>query len=138
MSLRIGFNSKYFEEWQRGSLCEWLDFKVDEITQGRLEGRVFVRPDMLSPNGFMHGGSVVSIADTAAGFGALAHLPEGSKNFTTIELKTNFLSTTQGGWVFATAKAYHLGKKTQVWDVDVFNQDKKLMALFRCTQMILW
>jgi uncharacterized protein (TIGR00369 family) len=69
----------------------------------------------------------------------VANLPDGAQNFTTIELKSNFLGTAREGIVECEAKAVHLGRNTQVWDALVRHRDTgKLIATFRCTQMILW
>jgi uncharacterized protein (TIGR00369 family) len=82
---------------------------------------------------------VVTLADTACGYACVAHLPEGAASFTTIELKSNHLGTAREGTVVATATVVHLGKTTQVWDATVRNKASgKTMALFRCTQMLLY
>ena len=74
----------------------------------------------------MHAASVIALADTSAGYGCAASLPEGAKGFTTIELKANFLGT-----------AEHLGRITQVWSATVTDAAGKTLVLFRCTQMLL-
>jgi uncharacterized protein (TIGR00369 family) len=66
------------------------------------------------------------------------HLPEGMANFTTIELKTNFLGTAREGVVAVVARPVHQGATTQVWDAVVRRaSDDRTIALFRCTQMLL-
>ena len=93
----------------------------------------------LAPNGYLHAGSVITLADTACGYACVANLPQGAVNFTTIELKSNFLGTAREGVVACEAKAVHLGRNTQVWDALVTHVDTgKLIATFRCTQMVLW
>jgi uncharacterized protein (TIGR00369 family) len=93
----------------------------------------------MAPNGVLHAGSVVSLADTAAGYGCVANLPDGAKGFTTLEIKSNHLGTVREGVVSCVARAIHVGKSTQVWDAEVFdNTSGKRIALFRCTQMILY
>jgi len=79
------------------------------------------------------------IADTSCGYGCVALLPEGAKGFTTIELKSNFLGTAREGAIYCRATPVHLGRTTQVWDavVTIEGTEKKI-ALFRCTQMVLW
>lgn len=92
-----------------------------------------------APNGFLHAGSVVTLADTACGYGTVLNLPDGASGFTTIELKTNFFSSAMSGRILATAKPVHRGRTTQVWDAEVVSEDsRKRMALFRCTQSVLW
>jgi uncharacterized protein (TIGR00369 family) len=94
----------------------------------------------MAPNGFVHAASVIALVDSAAGYGCIASLPEGASGFTTIELKSNFLSTAKRGeTVTAEARLVHGGRMTQVWDAEAKNaQTGKTMAIFRCTQMILY
>ena len=81
---------------------------------------------------------VVALADTACGYGCIAHLPDGVANFTTVELKCNFLSTARDGTISCAARPVHLGGTTQVWDATVTRKaDSRTIALFRCTQMLL-
>jgi len=110
--------------------------KVDE--QG-VESRLPVRKALTAPNGFLHAASVVGLADTSAGYGCVRLLPEGAKGFTTVELKANFLGTALEGSIYCRATPVHLGRTTQVWDAVVTNEATGAkIALFRCTQMILW
>jgi uncharacterized protein (TIGR00369 family) len=93
----------------------------------------------MAPNGFLHAGSVVTLADSCSGYGCVNSLPQGAAGFTTIELKSNFLGTARAGRVECVAKLVHGGKTTQVWDATVVSvENGKTMALFRCTQMILY
>lgn len=96
-----------------------------------------VRPELLAPNGFLHAAAVVALADTSAGYGTRLLLPEGA-NFTTIELKTNHLGTAREGTITCEARSVHAGRTTQVWDAEVRTPDGRVMALFRCTQAVLY
>lgn len=101
--------------------------------------RCEIEPHHMAPNGFLHAGVVVSLADTAAGYGCLANSPETATGFTTIELKSNFTGTTLEGVVRAEASMVHGGRTTQVWDVVVTDESNgRMLALFRATQMILY
>ena len=70
---------------------------VTRIAEGRLDAELTIEPWMLAPNGYLHAASVLLLADTSAGYASFAHLPEKAKNFTTIELKSNFLGTDARG-----------------------------------------
>jgi uncharacterized protein (TIGR00369 family) len=110
--------------------------KVDETG---VESRLPVRKALMAPNGFLHAASVIALADTSAGYGCVRLLPEGAKGFTTIELKSNFLGTALEGVIYCRATPVHLGRTTQVWDAVVTNEATGArIALFRCTQMVLW
>lgn len=123
---------------QRGTLPELLGIEWPSIAQGRVEGRMAITPHHLAPNGFLHAASIITLADTACGYGCMASLPDGARNFTTIELKSNFVGTTRAGAILCTAQMVHGGRSTQLWDATVTNAETgKTIALFRCTQMIL-
>lgn len=121
------------------SLPGHLGIQITGVGEGSLSARLEVKPHLLAPNGFLHAGTVVTLADTAAGYGCVANLPEGANGFTTIELKSNHLGTVRDGAIAVAATVVHLGKTTQVWDAVVTNEaNGKTIALFRCTQMILY
>tara|TARA_B100000686_G_scaffold348877_1_gene440981 strand:- start:959 stop:1399 length:441 start_codon:yes stop_codon:yes gene_type:complete len=123
----------------KGTLFDTLDLKILAIEDRRIEFSMRVSSKHLAPNHFLHGGAIVSLADSACGIGAATHLPIGASSFTTIELKTNFLGTCTSGELRCIATPHHLGRRTQVWDANVTEQKgKNTIALFRCTQMILW
>ncbi len=122
-----------------GHLPGYLGIVVTHVLPGELRSELAVRPQLMAPNGFLHAATVVALADTSAGYGCIAHLPEGATGFTTLELKTNHTGTARDGLVTCVARAAHLGKSTQVWDAVVSAKDTgKTIALFRCTQMILY
>jgi len=121
-----------------GTFPDLLGIEVDLLEPGRVEMRLTVRPDHLAPNGYLHAGAVVGLADSACGFGCATSLPEGAVGFTTIELKTNFLGTARDGEIACAATLSHGGRTTQVWDAEVRNAAGKTLAMFRCTQLLLY
>jgi 1,4-dihydroxy-2-naphthoyl-CoA hydrolase len=137
-TLRPDVTPESLHERQRGRLPELLGFRAVAIEEGLLRAELDVRSNLLAPNGFLHAATVIGLADTACGYACFAHLPPTAKNFTTIELKSNFLGTAREGTLTAVATGVHLGRSTQVWDATVTGPDGKTIALFRCTQMILY
>ncbi|OGB26877.1 MAG: hypothetical protein A3I66_22150 [Burkholderiales bacterium RIFCSPLOWO2_02_FULL_57_36] len=127
------FNTK-----QIGTLPDLLGMEVLTVEANHLHARMTIKPHHLAPNGFLHAASVVMLADSSCGYGCIAHLPEGAQGFTTIELKSNHLGTARDGVIECHATPVHLGRTTQVWDATVTGPDGKTIALFRCTQMVLW
>ncbi len=127
-------------ERQAGKLPGILGFEWIEARKGFVRGRFTVAEHHMAPNGFLHAGSIVTLADSACGYGCVISLPEGGASFTTIELKSNFLGTAKLGEIVSTeARLVHGGRMTQVWDAEVKNETTaKTAALFRCTQMVLY
>lgn len=108
-------------------------------SQEELRSELQIRPYLIAPNGYLHAGAVVTLADTTAGYGCRICLPEKAAGFTTIELKSNHLSTAREGTIECVATPAHLGRTTQVWDAVVTHKESgKRIALFRCTQLILY
>jgi 1,4-dihydroxy-2-naphthoyl-CoA hydrolase len=131
-------DSTFFNRKSEGFLPGLMGIQILEVGQGRVRAELRIRKELHAPNGFLHAGTVVTLADTACGYGCVAHLPADAKGFTTIELKSNHLGTALEGVIEAEVKAIHLGRSTQVWDATVKHQGTgKTLALFRCTQMIL-
>lgn len=123
----------------KGYLPDLIGMELISVVPGKLSSRLKVRHDLMAPNGFLHAATIIGLADTTCGFGALAHLPEGAASFTTIELKTNFLSTTREGVIACEAKLEHSGQTLQVWGAEVTDEvGGQRIALFLCTQVILW
>ncbi len=114
-----------------------LGIEFEEPGEGHMRARLTIEEKHLAPNGYLHAGTVVGLADSTAGYGCILNLPEGAIGFTTVELKTNFLRSAQTGTIECEARLVHGGRTTQLWDATVTDPDGKTMALFRCTQLIL-
>ena len=113
--------------------------EITHLESGLVRARLAVRRELMASNGYLHAATVIALADTSCGFGTVAHLPEGASGFTTIELKCNFLGTVREGAIRSEARPVHAGRTTQVWDAEVFDEASgRRIALFRCTEMILY
>jgi len=122
-----------------GTLPGLIGVEILEAEKGRLTSRLELREELLAPNGYLHAATVIALADTSCGYGCFVNLPDEAEGFTTVELKSNFLGTKREGIIECEATLVHGGRATQVWDATVTdNESGKKLALFRCTQMILY
>lgn len=122
-----------------GKLPGYLGIVITQVDAAGVASELRVRSELMAPNGFLHAGSVVTLADTSCGYGCYANLPPGATGFTTVELKSNHLGTAREGTIACLATPVHLGRTTQVWDAIITHRESnKTIALFRCTQMILY
>mgnify|MGYP006292355719 CR=1 FL=1 len=138
-TLREGITPDILNRDSAPYLPGYLGIQMLQLSQGKMTSRMEVKQHHGAVNGFLHAGSVVTLADTTCGNATIAHLPAGAQSFTTVELKSNHLSTVREGVVACTATAQHLGKTTQVWDAVVTDEATgKKLALFRCRSLILW
>ena len=128
-----------FNQRSAGRLPGLLGLVVTEVTERGLRAELLLRDALLAPNGYLHAGTLVTLADTACGYGCMSRLPEGAGGFTTVELKSNHLGTALSGTLQCLATPAHLGRTTQVWDAVVTHRESgRSLVLFRCTQMILY
>lgn len=133
-----GMDAAAFTDFGAGHLPGLLGLQIVSVGRDRISGRIPVRPDLLAPNGFLHAGTVVSLADSLCGYGAVVNLPADATGFTTVELTSNFLGTLREGDLLGEATPVHVGKSTQVWDAQVRDEASgRRLAVFRCTQMVL-
>jgi uncharacterized protein (TIGR00369 family) len=110
---------------------------VTHAEPGLMRARMEAKPALIAPIGFLFAPAIITLADTLCAYGTT--LPAGATGFTTAELKCNFMSTVREGNVLCEAVRVHNGRTTQVWDATITAEaTAKLMALFRCTQIILW
>ena len=122
-----------------GHLPGLVGLRVLSVAPEGLESRLEIRKELLAPNGYLHAASVIALADTSCGYACVANLPKGASGFTTLELKANFFGTALEGSILCRATPVHLGRTTQIWEADVrLEGSGRKIALFRCTQMVLW
>ena len=115
----------------------YVGMVVTHAERGLMRARMEAKPELIAPIGFLFAPAIITMADTLCAYGTVP--PDGAQGFTTAELKCNFMSTVQEGGVLCEARLIHGGRTTQVWDATITAEATgKLMALFRCTQIILW
>ena len=123
----------------KGFFPELAGIEFTEVTKEEVIGEIKLRPELMAPNGFLHAGLVVTLADTVCAWGTRLNMNDQAKGLTPIELKTNFISTSKEGGIMSIATPLHVGRATQVWDAVVKSKTTgKVMAHFRNTQMILY
>ncbi len=128
-----------FNRLGQGHLPAHLGIVITRSDAEALQAELPVRAELMAPNGFLHAGSLVTLADTLAGYGCVRNLPAGATGFTTVELKSNHLGTVREGTVVCEARPVHLGRTTQVWDATVASRETgRTLVLFRCTQLLLY
>jgi 1,4-dihydroxy-2-naphthoyl-CoA hydrolase len=130
---------EYLNELMVGRLPGLIGVRVVEVAATCVVAELDVRPELLALNGYLHAATVIALADTACGLGCRVALPAGASGFTTLELKTSYLGTAREGTIRTRANLVHGGRSTQVWDATVTGgTDERPIALFRCTQLLLW
>lgn len=96
-----------------------------------------VTPGHLQPQGILHGGASVALAETVASVGANAALAEPGQRVVGLEINANHLRAVRGGTVTATATPVHKGRSTQLWAVEIRDDAGRLVCVSRCTLAVL-
>jgi len=119
------------------SFPELLGLRFVAASPNAVEARLTVTDILLNGKGIMHGGAVMTLADTLGGFATRINLGEG-QGTTTIESKTNFFRAARSGSTLrARAEALHKGKTTMVWQTTIEDETGAKVAVTTQTQMIL-
>lgn len=133
-----GFGPKEWTERGAEFLPGHLGIEIVAAEREEIRARLPVTTKLCAPNGYLHAGTVITLADTCCGYGTVLNLPEDAVGFTTIELKSNFLGTALEGELTCSARPSHVGRTTQVWEAEVVSTSTgKTIAIFRCTQLVL-
>ena len=111
---------------------EVLAYRPDEV-----RARLAWSPAVSTSGGVMHGGALMSLADSTGGACAFLNLPDGAAGTTTIESKTNFLRGVRGGHIEAVSRPLHTGRTVIVVETDVFDADGRRVARVTQTQAVL-
>jgi uncharacterized protein (TIGR00369 family) len=115
-----------------------LGIEMVSATKERIEARMAVKPELCNPMKVLHGGAIMSLADTLGAMGASMNLPEGANGTTTMESKTNFIGAAKlGETVIAVCTPIHIGRRTSIWQTRITNEAGKSVALVTQTQMVL-
>ncbi len=118
-------------------LPRWLGLTVIVAEPDRVVAELTVREELCTAGSIMHGGAIMAFADTVGAIGTIANLREG-QGTTTLESKTNFFAGSPVGTnLIAEATPLHRGRRTQVWETRISNEQGRLVAKVTQTQMVL-
>ena len=121
----------------KGTFIDHLGIKTISVDENYSIVKMTISDINMAPNGYVHGGVIASLAETACGSGTIFHL-EKNEIFTTIEFKINFISAPRKDILLCKAKMIHKGRTTQVWDAEVTEEETlRILAHYRCTQIIM-
>ncbi len=118
-------------------LCATLGVNADRYTSEEVVLSLHWSPGLCTAGGVLHGGAIMTLADSAGAACAMLNLPDDASGTATIESKTNFLGAARGGSVTATAAPLHRGATTIVVETSVRDDTGRLVAKVTQTQLVL-
>ena len=123
-------------EWQRNTAGEHLGIEILEIGDDFIRGRVPVDARTVQPMQVLHGGVSVVLAETLGSCGAVLAAPEGTR-LVGLDVNANHLRSASKGWVEGIARPFHVGSTTQVWHIELRDEQQKLTCVARLTVAVL-
>jgi uncharacterized protein (TIGR00369 family) len=122
----------------KNTLMETLDIKFVDVTDTELVARMPVTPKVHQPDGVLHGGASVALAESIGSCAALVFL--GAKNISLrgLEISANHVKSVKDGFIFATATALHTGRTTQLWQIRITNDDDERISLVKLTTIAFY
>ncbi len=126
-----------FAKLQQETLLATLGIEIVEATPERVVARMPVGPRVHQPFGLLHGGASVALAETVASTAAWMNVDQSTEIVVGIEINANHVRAKRDGEVTATATPLHVGRRTQVWDVRVEDEEGRLVCASRCTLAVV-
>lgn len=131
------FSLVNLKERGKNTMVEHLGIEVIEIGEDFLVAKMPVDHRTKQPIGIMHGGASCVLAESAGSIAANCCVDLAKYYCVGLDINTNHIRAVRDGWVFATAKPFHLGKTTQVWGIEIVNEDKKMISVNRLTMAVI-
>ena len=133
---KIPMTVEFLNQVSENTAVSYLGIEFLEIGDDYLVARVPVNRSTCQPYGLLHGGVAVTLAETLGSCGAAYSLPEGHRAVG-LEINANHLRGATSGWVTGTARAVHIGRTTQVWQIDLKDDEGRLTCVSRLTMAVL-
>ena len=120
-----------------GTLMEQLNIEYTEVGVGILTARMPVNETTFQPDGILHGGANLALAETVAGLGSALIVDLKKYSVRGAQVSANHVGSTNNGFVYATGKIIHNGSNTHVWNIDIRDDKNKLLCTCRITNIIV-
>lgn len=121
----------------QGTLMEQLHIEYLEVSDGYVKARMPVNERTKQPMGILHGGANLALAETIGGLGSALIIDLDEFDVRGSQISANHVGTTKSGWVFAEAHILHRGKNTHVWNIDIKDEEGKMVSTCRLTNFVI-
>lgn len=116
-----------------GTLFETLGIEVLEGQKDKVVLSMPVSPTVHQPMGYLHGGASVALAESAASMGGFLNVDPEKYTVFGIEINANHIKSKRDGTIYAYATPRHVGRTTMVWEIEIKDENDRLICLSRCT-----
>ena len=135
--IKAGITAEALNTFGKGNMSEHLGIEITEVTDESLSGKMPVDHRTKQPMGMLHGGASVVLAETLGSVAAHASVDTKKQYCVGLEINANHIRPVREGYVYGTASAVHVGRKTQVWEVRITNENEQLICISRLTVAVI-
>lgn len=121
----------------KNSMIDYLGIELTEIGKNHLKAKMPVDYRTKQPMGILHGGASVVLAETLGSIGATFTVDKEKQYCVGLEINANHIKSSRSGFVEGIAKPLHIGRKTQVWQIKITNEEKQLICVSRITLAVM-
>jgi len=136
--MNIDATIEQLNQLNKDTMMEVIGVEYLEAGEGFLRARMPVNEATKQPNGILHGGANLALAETVAGLGSAILVDLKKYAVRGAQVSANHVGTANSGWVYAEGKLIHKGKNTHVWNIDIRNEKGKLLSTCRLTNFIIF
>ncbi|HET7930897.1 MAG TPA: hotdog fold thioesterase [Rhodanobacteraceae bacterium] len=122
--------------WSARTLMQAIDIRITEVGDDYLKGTMPVDDRTRQPYGILHGGASVALAETLGSSAAMLCCEDGFAAVG-LDINANHLRAVREGWVTGTARPFHIGRSTQVWEIRIENDGGELVCVSRLTMAVV-
>lgn len=130
-------NLEILKNRSKNTMMEYLGIEIIEIGDDFLTAKMPVEAKTRQPVGIMHGGASCVLAESVGSTAANCCVDPALFYCVGLDINTNHIRAIREGFVFGVAKPFHLGKSTQVWGIEIRNEEKQLISINRLTMSVL-
>jgi 1,4-dihydroxy-2-naphthoyl-CoA hydrolase len=121
----------------KNNMLEHLAIEITELGNDYVKGRMPVDHRTVQPMNILHGGASVALAESLGSIGSFLTVDPTKYHCVGMEINANHLRPVSTGYVYATARPIHLGNRTQVWSIEIVNEENKLVCISRITMAVV-
>src|SRR3990167_2920742 len=134
---QVEINLKLISERAKNTMSDYLGIEFMDVGDDYMIARMPIDHRTKQPMGIMHGGASCVLAETVGSTAAQYCVNREKYYCVGLDINTNHIRSMRSGYVTAIAKPFHLGKSTQVWSIEIKNEEDKLVSVNRLTMAIL-
>jgi len=125
-------------ERSEGTLMKTLGIEFTDFSENVLVAKMPVTPKVHQPDGLLHGGASIALAETVGSAAAIISLEDKNVKIRAIEISANHIKSVSEGFVYAKAEAIHKGQTTQLWQIRITNENDELISLVKLTTIAIY